>query len=310
MDVSLLPPAAEIRTLSDALILEIVNAIGLPKTEQMGRLFRPIFHKPADRLAAIGATADRMIATDGFPAAATWMLTNWCSRVTARGTGTIPPAGPLLVVSNHAGSYDTFVIASQLGREDMKLISSDVPFLKNLPNANDHIIFLSEKTEDRMTAARVGMRYLKEGGALLLYGTGLIDPDPEVYPDSEAWIEKWLTSIDLFLRIAPEVKVVLSIVSGVVASRWAHHPITRLKRIDWQQRRLAEFSQVIQQLLFPGRLYLQPHISFSPPISVDELRRESQGDRLLPAVIRRGKTLLAEHVAWIQGEARDGGVGR
>jgi hypothetical protein len=122
MDISPLPPDTEIRTLSDALILEIINAIGLPKTERISRLFRPVFHKPADRLATIGATADRMIAMDGFPAAATWMLTNWCSRVTTHGTDTIPPTGPLLVVSNHAGSYDTFVIASQLGREDMKLI--------------------------------------------------------------------------------------------------------------------------------------------------------------------------------------------
>jgi len=293
-------PDAEIKALSDALILEIVNAIGLPKTERVSRFFRPIFHKPADRLAAMGVTADRLIASDGFASASAWMLTNWCSRVTSRGAETIPAKGPLLVISNHAGSYDSFVITSQLGREDLKLISSDVPFLKNLPNANSHLIFLSDNTQERMTAARAGIRILKEGGALLLYGTGLIDPDPEVYPDAEVWIEKWLPSIDLFLRTVPETQVVLSIVSGVVAKRWAHHPITWFKRIDWQKRRLAEFSQVIEQLLFPDRLFLLPHISFSPPVSVDELRSESQGGRMLPAVIRRGKALLREHVAWIQ----------
>lgn len=293
-------PDSEIKALSDALILEIINAIGLPKTGGMLRLFRLFFRRPADRLATIGVTADRLIATDGFASAAAWMLTNWCSRVTGRGAETIPAKGPLLVISNHAGSYDTLVITSQLGRENLKLISSDVPFLKNLPNANSHIIFLSDRTQDRMTAARAGIRYLKEGGALLLYGTGLIDPDPEVYPDAEAWIEKWLPSIDLFLRTVPETQVVLSIASGVVAKRWARHPITWFKRIDWQKRRLAEFSQVIQQLFFPGSLYLQPHISFSTPASVDELRRESQSGRLLPVVVARGKSLLAEHIAWTQ----------
>lgn len=306
MTVNMLPPDAEIRTLSDTLILEIVNAIGLPKTERISRLFRPIFRKPACRLAAMCMTTDRMIANDGFAAAAAWILTNWCDRVSARGTEAIPPSGPLLVISNHAGSYDSFIISSQLGRENLKLISSDVPFLKNLPNAKDHLIFLSDKTQDRMIAARGGIRHLREGGALLLYGTGLIDPDPEVYPDAEAWIEKWLASIDLFLRTVPEAKVVLSIASGVVAERWAHHPITRLMRVDWQQRRLAEFSQVIQQLLRPGRFYLQPHVSFSPPCSVEELRRESQGDLLLPAVVERGKRLLAEHISWVQAEAREG----
>jgi len=291
---------AEIRKLSNAVIGEIFLALGFSKTGSAYRTFGGLFRKAADRLSTICVTADRMVATDGFPKAATWMLTNWCSRVTGRGTKTVPVKGPLLVISNHAGSYDTFVIASKLDREDLKLISSDIPFLKNLPNANSHIIFLSDKTQERMIAARAGMRHLKAGGALLLYGTGLIDPDPEVYPDAEAWIEKWLPSIDLFLRAAPDTQVVISIVSGVVAERWAHHPITWLKRIDWQKRRLAEFSQVLQQLFLPGSLYLDARISFAPPVGMEELLRESGSDRVLPAVIRRGKALLAEHSAWTQ----------
>lgn len=292
----------DIRKLSNAVIGEIFLALGFTKTGSMYKTFGWLFRKAANRLSTIAVTADRMIATDGFPKAAAWMLTNWCRRVTSHGAESIPSKGPLLVLSNHAGSYDTFVITSQLGREDLKLISSDVPFLKNLPNANSHLIFLSDNTGERMTAARAGMRHLKEGGALLIYGTGLIDPDPAVYPEAEAeaWIDKWLPSIDLFLRNAPETQVVLSIVSGVVAKRWAHHPITWLKRIDWQKRRLAEFSQVLQQLFFPGSLYLDPHISFSPTTSMDELLHESGTNRVLPAAIARGKDLLKEHIARVK----------
>jgi hypothetical protein len=286
---------ADIRRLSDAVIGEIFLALGFSKTGRAFRAFGRLFRKAADHLSTIAVTSDRMIATDGFPEAAAWMLTHWCDSVTARGRETIPPKGPLLVISNHAGTYDTFVITSQLGREDLKLISSDVPFLKNLPNANSHLIFLSDKTQDRTAAARAGMRHLQEGGALLLYGTGLIDPDPAVYPDAEKWIEKWLASIDLFLRAAPETRVVVSIVSGVVSKRWSHHPITWLKRIDWQKRRLAEFGQVLQQLFRPGSLYVSPRISFAPPVDLETLRGESGSERVLPAVIARGKMLLAEH---------------
>jgi hypothetical protein len=291
---------ADINKLSDAIIGEIFFALGFSKTGAIFRTFNWLFRKPANRISTICVTTDRMVASDGFPKAAAWILTNWCRPVIARGVDTIPHTGPLLILSNHAGTYDTFVITSQAGRNDLNLIGSDVPFLKNLPNASQHIFFLSEKTQDRMTAARAGMRHLKDGGTLLLYGTGLIDPDPEVYPDAEAWIEKWLPSIDLFLRTAPETKVVLSITSGVVAKKWAHHPITWLKRIDWQKRRLAEFSQVLQQLFLPGSLYLNPHISFSPPVGLDELLRESSTDRVLPAIIARGKALLADHVAWVK----------
>jgi hypothetical protein len=293
-------PDDEIRAFSDELTLEILNAIGLPKTTGWLRLFRPVFHASTDRLSTMCVKADRLVASDGFPAAAGWMLTNWCNRVTGRCLATIPTSGPLLVLSNHAGSYDTFVVASQLGREDLKLIASNIAFLKKLPNASNHLIFLSNKTQDRMTAARAGIRTLKKGGSLLLYGTGLVDPDPEVYPGAEAWIEKWQPSIDLFLRTVPGLQVVLSIVSGVVAQRWARHPVTWLRRIDWQKRRLAEFSQVIQQLLFPGRLMLQPHISFSAPFGVADLQAKGTADRFLPAVIARGKVLLADHLEWIR----------
>lgn len=290
----------DIKILSDAIIGEIFFALGFSKTGTAFRTFHWLFRKPANRISTICVTADRLIASDSYPAASSWILTNWCRPVIARGAETIPHTGPLLILSNHAGTYDTFVITSQAGRNDLKLIGSDVPFLKNLPHASEHIFFLSDSTQDRMTAARAGIRHLKQGGALLIYGTGLIDPDPEVYPDAEAWIEKWLPSIDLFLRTAPETQVVFAITSGVVARKWTKHPITWLKRIDWQKRRLAEFSQVLQQLFFPGSLYLNPHISFSNPVGLETLQKEASGDRILPAAITRGKALLADHVTWVK----------
>ena len=148
---------------------------------------------------------------------------------------------------------------------------------------------------DRVNATRSAIRQLKNGGAFLIFGTGRIDPDPEVYPHAERFIERWSPSIDLFLRAVPDVRVSLSIVSGVLSKRWGHHPLTWLRRLDWQKRRVAEFGQVLQQLFFPGTLYLSPHVSFAPPVSVDTLRQESGSESVLPAVIDRGKSLLQEH---------------
>lgn len=294
-------PDAEIKALSDALILEIVNAIGLPKTASTQRTFDLLFHKAAGRLAEIGVAFDRLIVCDGFPSACAWALTNWCRDITARGSESVPQTGPLLVISNHAGAYDSVVIASLLGRNDLKFIASDVAFLKNLPSTSEHFFFASaDDAYNRMAAARAGMRHLQDGGALLLFGTGLIDPDPAVYPGAEKEIENWSSSIDLFLRQVPDANVVVTIVSGIVSPRWARHPVTWLKRIAWQKRRLAEFGQVIQQLFFPGRLYVSPRVSFAPPVTVAKLHRESGTNRVLPTVITRGKALLAEHIAWTQ----------
>jgi hypothetical protein len=285
----------EIKTLSDSLIKEIVNALGLPKTPFFQGIFNRVFHSATERLANIGLTTDRLLVQHGLQAAAKWMHSNFCKDVTIHGKEHIPAEGPLLIVSNHSGTYDSLVLASQIGREDLKIIASDISFFKRLPNIAKHIVFLSDKITDRVAATRAGIRQLKDGGAFLIFGTGRIDPDPEVYPNAETFIERWSPSIDLFLRSVPEARMIVSIVSGVLSKRWGYHPITHLRRFDWEKRRLAEFGQVLQQLFFPGSLYLSPRISFAPPVTVEDLRKESPSDNLLPAVIERGKALLQEH---------------
>ena len=291
-----------IRILTDTLLDEIVNATGLRKTLAARRAFSLFFRKAARRLAEIGATTDRMVRTDGFPAACQWMMSHWVRNVTTRGAENIPEKGPLLVVSNHVGAYDIVVVPSQINRSDLKIIASDIPYLKNLPNASQHLIFTTDEAADRMSAARAGIRQLQEAGSLLLFGTGKIDPDPAFSPEAEKYIERWSSSIDLFLRVVPQAKVVLSIASGFLTRHWLQHPLTHLRRVDWERRRLAEFGQVLQQLFRPGSLYVSPRVSFSPPVSADELRRESGSERVLPAIIARGKTLLAEHLAAFQAQ--------
>ena len=281
-----------IETLTDTLLDEIVNAAGLRKTLAARRTFGLLFRRAADRLSAIGLAADRMIRTDGFPAACRWMMSHWVGNVTTRGAENIPPEGPLLVVSNHVGAYDILVAPSQLNRPDLKIISSDIKYLKNLPHACEHLIFLTDEPHDRMAATRAGIRQLKEGGSLLLFGSGRIDPDPALSAEAEKHLENWSPSIDLFLRMAPQAKVVLSIASGFLTSRWMNHPLTRLRRVDWEKRRIAEFGQVLQQLFFPGTIYVSPSVSFAPPITAEEL-----GENPRQKLIEQARRLLADHLA-------------
>ena len=288
----------EIRALSQYLIDEIILAFGLKKTTGRRRAFDLLLNKVTTRLASICVLTDRKIAIDGFPAAAGWMASHWVREVRTRGAGSVPPDGPLLVVSNHVGAYDIVVVPAQINRRDIKIIASDTPFFKSLPNASLHMIYASDDPGERMAAARQGIAHLRQGGTLLLFGTGMIDPDPAVYPHPEAEIGSWSASIDLFLRQVPRTQVVVSILSGIVLPKWAHSPLTRLRQVDWQKRRIAEYGQVISQLLFPGKPNISPCMSIAAPVSVEQLRRESGSGRLLPAVIARGKMLLEEHMAW------------
>jgi hypothetical protein len=300
----------EIVALSNYLIDEIINAAGLKKSAGMHRIFHFFLGQITTYLSGICITTDRKIATDGFPAATGWMASHWVREVNSRGAESIPVKGPLLVVSNHVGAYDILVVPSQIKRRDIKIIASDSPFFKNLVNASQHMIFASDNPGDRMVAVRQGMAHLQEGGALLLFGTGLVDPDPEVYPNAEVDIGNWSGSIDLFLRQVPQTQVVICILSGIVMPKWAHSPLTLLRKIDWQKRRIAEYGQVIEQLLFHTKANITPHMTLAQPVSVEILRTESEGKHLLPTIIARGKTLLAEHIAWIHAKAQRGEDGR
>jgi hypothetical protein len=288
--------AADIVTLTKLLIAELVGAVGLRRTEPFLSLFWILFRIPMSRFATLGLNFDRRVAEAGFPKASEWVLTHWCSRITARGTQNIPAEGPLLIVCNHPGTYDALIIFSQVGRQDIRWISTEIPFLDNLPHTRNHVIFSSRSNAlKRMSAMRSGIRHLQTGGALLYIGAGHIEPDPAVYPNAAEHIEEWLTGIDFFFRHVPRLRLMPTIVSGVVSPKWARSPITLLRRKDVDKCRLAEFGQGITQLLFPGRLMFTPYVSFGPPVTIETLRSETSQGNVLPAVITRTKALLDEH---------------
>jgi len=292
----------EILSLSRYLVDEIILAFGLQRTAFSRRFFNLFFQDVTTRLSSICVQTDCKIATQGFPAALGWMASHWVKEVWTRGAPAVPASGPLLVISNHIGAYDILVVPAQVNRPDVKIIASASPFFMNLPNASQHMLYVSDEAGSRMAATRQAIKHLRAGGALLLFGTGLVDPDPEVYPHAENEIQHWSASIDLFLQQVPETRVVVSILSGIVLPRWAHSPLTWLRRIDWQKRRIAEYGQVIEQLLFPRPPDIRPSMSIALPVSVEQLRSESGSERVLPAVARRGQALLKDHIAWVRSQ--------
>jgi len=294
---------AEVIILSKSLLYELVGSVGLPR-DRFHNLFYLIFHSVTDRLARIGVTFNRNVAEVGFSRAMGLALPDFVRAIGERGVRVTPPEGPLLVVSNHPGTYDSLIITSRLRRDDACIISGDIPFLKKMPEAHRHFFFTAPDPLARALAARKAIRHLQGGGAVLMYGYGSIDPDPAVYPDAEQHIEHWSPSLDLFLKSVPEASLLICIVSHVVSPKWRHSLLYWLRRKPLDRRRLVEFGQVMFQLLFPRKLMLSPFISFGPPVGLPELRRESGSDRVLPAIIRRGKSLLAEHMAWTKSFAQ------
>jgi hypothetical protein len=286
----------EINALSESLVDELVTALGLPKTKFFHGLFWGLFRPWTDRLTGLGIPFDRLVAEQGLPKASQWILTRFCTSIRARGAELIPPQGPLLVASNHPGAYDALVAFSQLGRQDIRWISSEIPFLNRLPHLRAHILFASRQDAfNRMGVMRAAIRHLQSGGALVYFGAGHRDPDPAVYPGAARMLDNWLGGIDFFFKHVPGLRLLPTVISGVVSEKWAHHPISWLRRKQIDKQRLSEFGQVITQLVSPGRLMLSPAISFGAPVTQEQLQAGNGTVSLLSSIIVREKVLLDEH---------------
>ena len=138
------------------------------------------------------AEVDRRVALNGIVAAAQWLLTQIVTGIDARGTEHIPRTGPVLIASNHPGAYDIVALIAGIGRDDIKIIASGVPFTRSLIATSPHLIYVNPDNlgaPDRMVAIRSGIRHLQDGGALLIYPTGIVDPDPDIAPGLEESID-------------------------------------------------------------------------------------------------------------------------
>ena len=68
---------------------------------------------------------------------------------------------------------------------------------------------------------------------------GEIEPDPSVLPGAVESLHQWSESIGLFVRLAPEARIVPAIVSGVLSASAQCHLITRLRRRPEGRKRLG-----------------------------------------------------------------------
>ncbi len=210
-----------IEALTRLCVADMLSAFGLNEARRgvAGRPLELLARIPARRLAREVATYDGIVGEAGLGAGGTWALGRMARRVEVEGRENVPPEGPLLLVANHPGLADALALFATVPRRDLRVVAAERPFLAALPNTSRYLISVSEASPRRFGAVRVATRHLRDGGAILTFPGGKIEPDPAVLPGAVEALERWSESLDLFARLVPGLTVVPAVVSGVIFNK-------------------------------------------------------------------------------------------
>jgi hypothetical protein len=290
------PTQDQVALYRETLVAEIFFAFGCSRDGVFRKLLGPLARLPAGRLGRIAACADNEVRLSGLSGGARLILPDLCVWPTARGVENIPREGPLLVVSNHPGAFDSLAIMSFVPRKDLKVVISDVALTRALSNASRYFIYVPKAEAGRIKTLRESVGHLKSGGALLIFAHGEVEPDPELGPGAGESIQDWSRSIEIMLRRVPETWLQVTIVSGAVMAKFMHSPIAKIRKAAAKRQKLAEVLQISRQLLYPRSVRTDVRISFAKAVRGMDLA----GNDLMLSVIRMARRLLEDHLAFLR----------
>jgi hypothetical protein len=250
----------------------------------------------------MAANLDHTVAQHGLRQALSDFGSSFVRDVIVDGREHVPEDGPLLIVSNHPGTIDGIVIGASLPRDDLNVVASDFPLLKRLPSASQRIIFIDPHASTNLTGVRSTISHLKCGGAVLIFPSGRVEPDPAILPKAREKLQNWSPSIELILRKVPETQVMVTIVSGVLAPIFLHNPLIRLWSGVRDPLAIAEVTQIVTQMILRKRFRMTPRISFDIPSTVHELR--SDYESIYQSILAKASSLMGDHLPAVEAIAK------
>lgn len=290
--LTLTPTRAELK---GNLQQEIGLALGLKGGQGLNRAALNILTAPIlNRICDWGVEFDGLIRTGGISEAARAMVPFFFNEVQVSGQENIPAEGPVILAANHPTGLETFPLAAFSERKDFIVVASEIFFLEQLPALRPHMIITSADASQRTHAVRESIRHLKTGGMLMIYPTGLLDPDPQFFANAKEKLAAWSRSLSLFIRQASETKIVPAIISNVFAPHFLFSPLTARQYYRIERQKMSTFLQGLSIFAF-RRPRFNAAISFGEALTfTSELARDSEA---VQADIQSGaERLLAEHL--------------
>jgi hypothetical protein len=263
--------SVSIDSIYEALRHEVYAALRVPHRDWKRSVLDLFLQNALLRVCRLAVDFDREAGQRGFASASRMTLPFFVEDTKVIQNVSIPEEGPLIIACNHPGSIDSLVISAQFRRPDIKLIARDMSFLRRLPGIHACMIYSTRDMVHRATVLRQALTHIEGGGALLLFASGRLDPDPFTMSGAIRAIDNWTHSASFFLKRVPHARIVYAFASGIIGSRWLAHPLARLRKTTWDQQFTAELLQTAAQALAPGKYRIKPKVSISKPFTFNEL---------------------------------------
>jgi 1-acyl-sn-glycerol-3-phosphate acyltransferase len=264
---------------------DLLSGFGLGGLRRGRRVLELLSRFLAQRVARQIATYDEIVGESGLSAGGAWALERMVKRVEIEGTERVPREGPLLLLSNHPGLADAVALFSSVPRSDLRVVAAEWPLLTALPNTARHLIMVAKASSNRPAVLKAAARHLRQGGAVLNFPAGRMEPDPAVLKGAVKALERWSTSVDLFARLAPDVTVVPVAVSGVFSRIALKNPLTYLRQKEEDRWWLASNLQ----MLLPALRNVTARVTFGVPV-----RAADAGDAVSQIVQAQMRRLIEQ----------------
>lgn len=240
---------SNLEALTEINLDDLVSSFGWQDSPFLSRLLRIVFRKPAETFARHVIEYDETVGLHGIAAGGRSLALRYVKDLRIIGADWIPESA-FLALSNHPGMTDTLALFAALKRDDLRIIALDRPFLNALPHTTAQLFYVYDDPVKRMALVRQVSAHLKKGGAILTFPAGQIEPDPDVYPGAVEALKEWTDSVGVFIRMAPDAAILPVLARGVVAKKYAHHWLVKVKKTKEEREKLATALQLLGMILF------------------------------------------------------------
>jgi 1-acyl-sn-glycerol-3-phosphate acyltransferase len=249
---------------------DLVSSFGWDERTLAAATLRWLFRSPAKKFARWMLEFDTLVLDSSLPISSRQTLNHFAKDLQVIGKEYVPQNGPVLFLSNHPGMVDTLALFASINRDDLRIIALDRPFLQSLPNIAHHLLFVSENPLERVRVIKRTTAHLRQGGAVLTFPAGKIEPDLQVYPGALDSLENWIDSSGVFLRLAPDTVIVPVLVSGVLWERAVKCLIIKFKSTREDREKFGAALQLLAHIIFNVRP-LKIKVRFAKPINIMEI---------------------------------------